>query len=398
MRKTSICLGGLLLVFIALPTFAGGTRVLFSHYAPGFETVSLTGDSELLGGELQYGETSGRYAFVDSGNILFSANGDGEMHVETDANLEPGDYSVFFHLDMEGNPALTVVRDTLAAFEFPAPFDFETADGNAAGRFLSFANMFQENVGLLGTVRQFFNGSDGSVTEGGEFLAALSLDDGVAAGGEFPATVNSSVYYTVAVDVGTVSDGALSDVIITESFDLPAGTTDYVLIGNADSLQIVERPRPGARSLRVDGIYGELGINGSGIQLYELPDIGRVFGFFYTYDENGAPTWYYVDSRCDLDRGFQCTTPGLVVASGTYIVAVYQTSNGMLAPNVDADLELVGAARLRVPRQLTPSANLIDDDYTPPPAQLSLHLTPPTGGFPLVGTPDAEFEFSLIQR
>ena len=391
----------IVLLLVTSPTFAGSTRLLFSHFAPGQEPMTLSGNGAMISQPLAYSETASRYQLVEGGPVSLSVFADDQLVLTRDVTMGPGDYSVFFHLDTNGDPALSVTRDTLAAFDFPAPFDFETGDANAAGRFLSFAALPPESdLTLLGTASQFFNTSDG-VVAGGEFQSAFDVSSGAAVGGDFPATVNTDVYFTVRIEVGTDDAGGdgLGEITLAQAFDMTPGTTDYVLIGTEETLEIIDRPRPGARSALIDGIYGEAGINGSGVQLYELQDIGRVFGFLYTYGEDGNPTWYYLDSRCDLDRGFQCTTPGFIVATGSYIVAVYQTSNGAFASGMDADIDIVGTGRVRVPRQNVVSPGFVEEDGAAPSANVALYLTPPElGQPPFVSEPDAEFEFGLIRR
>ena len=389
-----------LLAFLLLASSqtAATTRVLFSNYAPESEPVALEINGEAAAGPIGYPASDAQYRLTEPGSLeLAVLDAQQSVVAARTVTLTPGDYSVFFYTKADGSSAIEVARDALAGFDFPPPFDFETNDGNAAVRFLSFARLPVANsLALTGRITQIFTAADGTTSEGGEFRGSARLGEfgGAAIAGSFPANVNSIVSNNVVIEAGvaTQASGAveLAEVLISGEFTPPVGTTDYVVIGSADNLQVIERPRPGNRSMLIDGLYGETGINGSGIQIHELREIGRLYGLLYTYREDGSSVWYYLDSRCDLDRGFQCTTPGLLVAGGSYLVALYEATNGMPAPGVDAELQAIGTARVRVDRM---KAAFIGEEE-PVVAEVLLFLEPPMPG--VFGEPDAQFFFQRL--
>lgn len=374
------------------------TRLLFSHYAAGADSVSLFVDQIETTPTLDFGATDTQYRLVEAGLVELSVRDQtGKQLAAADIAIGEGDHSVFFSIGPDGEPVIHVLEDALAAQDLPPPEDAPTANGNAVIRYLNFATFDREEPlaaqGQFGNVFVETGGQQGPFPQ----ISRLPQGGGAAFIGEDPTTANSAVQTTImlAVAIADSDSGPINftEVLVSELFAAVPGSTDYVVIGGPGSQEIIVRPRPDNKAAFIDGLYGNPTDIGTGLQVYELRDIGRVYGLLYTFAEDGSAVWYLFDSRPNPDQGFSGTIPGLSATSGAYRVAFYEVVGpspfGLGAPG---NAEVVGVGNLLFFNRV--AGEFLGDQFAQPDGQLFFHLDGPNiddGIFQLV-------EFQRLDR
>lgn len=350
---SAIALG---LTFVATDGVAA-PRLLVSHYAPTVEgPVTVLADDRVLGLELAYGETDERYRYVDPGPVkLVAVDADGRLLARAGLAAPDGDHSVVLYTDADGAPALAVLPDHVSAIP--------GTRANTLVRVLNFAHFDTVDPPRVTTqVRTLVEDlADGTVSvypgwsKGGDLLLAKQ------AGLELLET-SSAQHVELILRVGSAGERGveLGEPLLEGVFPLASGSADLVLVGGAEEqpVDVLIRPRPENRNRADTGLYGDHGINGSGIDLVEDPAASRAYGLLFTYEpETGAPRWLYFDSTCErmppdsAYRALACTEPASGAgAEGVYRVTYYEVIGGSFGPGKPADAEIVGFGELRLAR------------------------------------------------
>lgn len=346
------CFCGFALLMSTLVAVAS-PRVLFSHYAPDESGLSLTVDGQPLTPTLQFGETDAQYRLFDSTPQTFAViDAGGAVLASLETELTRNDFSMIAYNDAAGAVQLSLLADTVRSRDDSSIQNTVVRAGTYAKLSSGFEFGFESRTDIVVDDVDSFGVIFNSIGNGIRVLTPDIFGTGVDSTG---AMRNASV----ALRLGTVGE-ALSEfeqVIFSFEGAIEAGTTDLFVIGNGQRFpyQVVRRVRPGNRSSVESGLYGELAIVGSGTQVVELAEDGRVYGLLYSYDEAGQPQWFYFDSSCEglsEDEDFRmlaCSDPEMILVSdNVYAISFYRATGGALTPGIGAALEPVGFGRLRL--------------------------------------------------
>ncbi|MFK7957338.1 MAG: hypothetical protein AB8B96_14670 [Lysobacterales bacterium] len=351
----SIRFAAMLVAFLITSWVNSAPRVLFSHYAPDEQLLNLQVNDETLVANLNFGDSDSRYRLVEPGLSTFNVvDEDGEILASRSFALVRSDFSLIAYNSANGEVQLELLTD----------FVVDRADSVIqntvirAGTFAKLSSNFQfgferlTTVALNGEPTMFGSESFTQIGNGIQVLSPELLRSGADGnGGDF----ESDLLVRIGTLAGT-SDN-FQQLIFTADSTLPSGTTDLFVIGNGQihPYQLIQRRRPGNRSASESGLYGEPGIVGSGVQVAELGDDGRVYGLLYTYDELGEPLWFYFDSICDglpddpEYRQLACSDPSVApVSDSVYSVSFYRAAGGVMQPGMGATIEPVGFGRLNL--------------------------------------------------
>ncbi len=345
-------------------TFAAGAspRILFSHYAPDEGPLFLAVNDQPLTPALQFGSTDTQYRlFVAEPQTFTVKDADGEVLASLDTALTRNDFSLIAYNDAAGDLQLRLLTDDVRSRDDSSIQNTVIRTGTFAKLSTGFTFGFESRTDLVVDGVDSFGVVFNSIGNDVRVLDPDILGTGVDPDG-------SSRALTVSLRLGTLGEavGDFEQVIFSFEGAVEMGTTDLFVIGNGQRFpyQVVERARPGNRSSVESGLYGELAIVGSGTQVVELAEDGRVYGLFYSYDEAGEPQWFYFDSSCDglpEDEDFRmlaCSDPEqILVSDNVYSISFYRATGGALTPGVGASLDAVGFGRLRL-RTLLDDAEL----------------------------------------